>query len=394
MANVNGFTNKRKINEEAAKWILYVEDNPKLSAEKIEELNTWVSTSKVHKECLVEMAQSWGEMSLLAHVMAPSEVKNRTKVDFLNAWLLTPVIALLYLLQSVFSKLRDVGKPVIALPFISLVIGFSVYFIVDLGDKNIVKESEFITKVGEQTHYLLDDGSTIWLNSNTKINVNYSSKVRRINLIEGEAHFNVAKDPNRPFEVYANNRLVRAVGTSFSVYRLKDRIEVLVTEGKVELGLVEDMLVITPDDYDSLALEKVNKPETQGQIPALKNTQILGELVAGQSVSIPINKPLSTNNTLDIVQLNSSEVARKLSWRQGKLIFAGESLEEVITEITRHTPVKIELTDPSLRTIKIGGQFQAGETDALFFVLETGFGIDVDKVSENYVKLKLKKDVK
>ena len=76
------------------------------------------------------------------------------------------------------------------------------------------------------------------------------------------------------------------------------------------------------------------------------------------------------------------------------MIFAGESLEEVITEITRHTPVKIELTDPSLRTIKIGGQFQAGETDALFFVLETGFGIDVDKVSENYVKLKLKKDVK
>ncbi|MFB1000194.1 MAG: hypothetical protein QMC13_08215, partial [Colwellia sp.] len=64
-SNVQGFTNKIIINQEAAEWLLLLEDTPTLSKKQITELNAWVSTSKVHRECLESMAKSWEEMNLL-----------------------------------------------------------------------------------------------------------------------------------------------------------------------------------------------------------------------------------------------------------------------------------------------------------------------------------------
>jgi transmembrane sensor len=71
-------------------------------------------------------------------------------------------------------------------------------------------------------------------------------------------------------------------------------------------------------------------------------------------------------------------------------VFAGESLEEVINEITRHTPVQIDVLDPKLKSMRIGGQFQVGETETLFYVLESGFGISVNKLNEYHVQLSVK----
>ncbi len=53
--NVEGFTNKIIINQEAAQWVLLLEDTPELSKQQISELNTWVATSEVHRECLENM---------------------------------------------------------------------------------------------------------------------------------------------------------------------------------------------------------------------------------------------------------------------------------------------------------------------------------------------------
>ena len=59
-------------------------------------------------------------------------------------------------------------------------------------------------------------------------------------------------------------------------------------------------------------------------------------------------------------------------------------------EVSRHTPIVIEVTDPKLKKLRIGGQFQAGETDALFDVLESGFGIKINRLSEGHVQLNAK----
>lgn len=392
MDNVKGFTNTRKINQEAAEWILLIEDNPKLTKEQIDALNQWVATSEVHKACLTSMANSWGEMGLLASFMVPQELKIRSKKAIARAWLLTPMIAMLYMINRVFAASSFLVRPVVATPIALAFVGWlALHYTQQVVDP--INQTSLLTKVGQQSHHVLEDGSIIWLNSNTQVNVDYSEHLRRISLVKGEAHFEVAKDKNRPFEVYAGNRLVRAIGTAFSVYRLKDKIEVLVSEGKVELALVDSTLVIKPDNYAPIKMTDMlpNGSSQQAQLKEVSETKVLGQLVAGQRVSIPTSNSKDAEEGInEIIEVDSSEVTRKLSWREGKLVFAGESLEEVIREITRHTEIRIDVIDPALKTMRIGGQFQAGETDSLFYVLASGFGITVNKVDDNHVQLRVK----
>tara|TARA_R110001583_G_scaffold55667_6_gene168770 strand:+ start:1022 stop:2224 length:1203 start_codon:yes stop_codon:yes gene_type:complete len=396
--NVAGFTNKTIINQEAAQWVLLLEDTPELSEKQIAELNAWVATSKIHRECLENMVQSWGEMDLLSSVMLPQEMRKASVFSTLLSKLLFPLLAIYSLLSTCFKQKNQLLRPVFSMPilvcvFTWLVIGFN-----PTGTKT--EDHVFTTKMGESLSHIMPDGSTLWLNSSTTINVDYSKDYRRINLIKGEAYFEVAKDATRPFEVYADDRLVRAIGTAFTVHKVDGAIEVLVSEGTVELAIVDNTLVVIPDDYQSIQVEKNVKSYTEEKmekqnfpiiaiIPVNHPTKVkkrLGTLTAGQRISIPINN----DNISEIDELDTSEITRFLSWKEGRLIFAGESLEEVIKEITRHTSVQIDVLDPKLKSMRIGGQFQVGETDTLFYVLESGFGISVNKLNDYHVQLRIK----
>jgi transmembrane sensor len=204
--------------------------------------------------------------------------------------------------------------------------------------------------------------------------------------VKGEAHFNVEHDANRPFEVLAGHRVVKAIGTAFSVYRSHDKIEVMVSEGKVELAIVE-LAMQEQEKASPFAPAGQTKVNTSANSPAHGKMKVIASLQAGQSVSLPSNAvTLST----PVKEHAVGELARKLSWLDGKLVFAGESLEEVVAEVSRHTSVVIEVADPNLRKLRIGGQFKAGETDALFDVLESGFGVKITRLSNNRVRLDAK----
>ena len=390
---IKGFTNKTMINQEAAQWILLLEDTPKLSKKQVEELNAWVSTSSVHKECLESMVQSWGEMDLLSKVMLPLEVKSPSMISIMMRYLLMPLVASYHIILGCIQQSKKLFNAAIYTPILLSGLVATVIFIVQPLDEN--NNLILSTNMGEHQSHTMPDGSILWLNSSTAIKVNYTETFRRIKLMTGEAHFEVAKDAKRPFEVYVNDRLVRAIGTAFSVHKLNNNIEVIVSEGVVELAVIDDMLVVIPDDVKAVkVVDDLNnkKSEKRNNIPnSLDNKptnikKLLGKLSAGQRISIPIE----IENINEVVELDSSEITRSLSWRQGKLVFAGESLEDVIEEITRHTTVKIDVLDPQLKSMRIGGQFQLGETDTLFYVLESGFGIKVNKLNSRHVQLLLK----
>jgi transmembrane sensor len=396
--NVAGFTNKTIINQEAAQWVLLLEDTPELSNKQITELNDWVATSDVHRECLKNMAHSWGEMDLLSLVMLPQEIRKPSVFLSIRDKLLFPILAIYALLVTCVRQRNQLLRPVFAAP---LAVCLFTWLLISIAPTEIKADHlVFKTKMGENSSHVMPDGSTLWLNSSTTLNVDYSKNYRRINLIKGEAHFEVAKDATRPFEVYAGNRLVRAIGTAFTVHKVNGAIEVLVSEGTVELAIVDNTLVVIPDDYQAIQLEpnfeeivtSQNSPSVTTDVTtevtkhSVQVKKTLGTLTAGQRISIPIDN----DNISDIDELDSSEVTRFLSWKEGKLIFAGESLEEVIKEITRHTSVQIDLLDPKLKSMRIGGQFQVGETETLFYVLESGFGISVNKLNDHHVQLRIK----
>jgi transmembrane sensor len=94
------------------------------------------------------------------------------------------------------------------------------------------------------------------LKSNSQVKVSDTPSKRIINLLCGEAHFDVAHDAQRLFEVYSGRRMVKALGTAFSVYPLADSLKVLVTQGIVEVAIVNTILLFTPNiqPLDTLAL--------------------------------------------------------------------------------------------------------------------------------------------
>jgi len=96
--------------------------------------------------------------------------------------------------------------------------------------------SELRTRIGERLQTMLADGSVVWLNTDTELQVAFSASRRSVHLARGEAYFDVAKDPSRPFVVSVGDRTITAVGTAFNVYRRGDETRVTVLEGKVEVA--------------------------------------------------------------------------------------------------------------------------------------------------------------
>ena len=383
MDKITRFPSSSVLEEEACQWIVKLESDDEPSTQDILTFNAWLSKSPVHRKTLLRLAKSWGDMDVMSGLMIPLGQSLKPRRSKLKAFTLTPLLFMAGIYRMLVSGTHQLFRPFVVLPALTLVIVFSLSFFGTVSVPDI-PNNIYVTSIGEHSTHTLDDGSVLTLNSNSQVEVSYTLSKRVINLISGEAHFDVISDPNRPFEVYAGNRMVKAIGTAFSVYRLKNTIEVLVTEGKVDLAIIESTLLVKPE-ISPRSRAELNKNLS---LEPLENTvTVVASLEAGQSISIPIS---SYSLDTPIVEYAQGDLVRKLSWLDGRLVFAGESLEEVVAEVSRHTPLIIEVTDPELKKLRIGGQFQAGETDALFDVLESGFGVKITRINKGLVQLNAK----
>lgn len=195
----------------------------------------------------------------------------------------------------------------------------------------------FETARGEHQKIVLDDGSRMELNTGTSLQVRMGQTRRRIIMEQGEALFAVAHDPDRPFEVEAGGRMVRAVGTSFDV-RIEDdeALEVLVTEGVVLV------------DRDS------------------RRNEARMRVAAGNQLSL-------TRAAAVLAPVTSSDVARALAWRAGMLQFDREPLSEVVREVARHTGARFQFADPTLEGVEVVAYFPASDVEAFVAMLETSY---------------------
>lgn len=156
---------------------------------------------------------------------------------------------------------------------------------------------------------------------------------------------------------------MRAIGTAFTV-RLKEKsaVEVTVSEGRVALLSAPAVMNRDLSEFDADAHAAV-------------------EVIAGE-------RAIVRNLKLEkIEELEPSEVERRMSWRRGILVFAGEPLSEAVAEVSRYTEFRIEIGDSSLGDIPVGGYFQAGEVDSFLRALESAFGVHIEKVGDQHVRL-------
>ena len=208
------------------------------------------------------------------------------------------------------------------------------------------------TPVGGIASVPMADGSQVTLNTNSEIDVAMSETERLVDLKQGEAFFEVAKDPQRPFVVRVGDRRVVAVGTKFSVRRdMHSRhgdIQVIVTEGVVRL-------------------ESVNKHDVENAA--------VHRLAAGGVARV-------NRDGLIIQRKPVSETEEQLSWRSGVLVFRDVTLMEAAEEFNRYTERKIRIADPRVGELLIAGSFRTTNVDALLRLLEQGYPIRVHSDGE------------
>jgi transmembrane sensor len=225
----------------------------------------------------------------------------------------------------------------------------------------------FSTSIGGMRTVRLADGSQVTLNTDTRIRVLLGDKERDVDLLKGEAFFEVAKDASHPFIVHAGDKRVMAVGTAFSVRRDSDDVEVVVTEGKVQLATAPSLL-------SKLEEKTRNSSSRQNGAEPKEATPPVTFLHAGS-----IGR---TAKTEVIVQEQApSEAEEALSWRFGYVVFRDVTLEQAVAEFNRYNSRKIVIGDPAIGTIRIGGNFHSNNTEAFLALIQSGFPIRVEEGS-------------
>ena len=217
------------------------------------------------------------------------------------------------------------------------------------------------TEVGIQKKMSLPDGSIMQLNTDSAVEVNYTPVERRVRLVRGEVLFTVAKNPARPFIVNAGGVDVRAVGTAFNVRLRADRVEVLVTEGKVRVD-------------DAVKGESLLQPRADAA------RQLL---VAGERASIPVSAAAVAPAVVATVA--PQDIERALAWQDRRLEFVSVPLAEVVAEFNRYNQHKLVIADPRIESQRFGGTFRADGYDAFVRLLESNFGIAATRAEHETV---------
>ncbi len=366
MANIHRLTAAEDIEQQAADWLIRLDGDRAPSAAELEELKAWMQRSPAHKAQLKRLTQYWHRANLLTELSIPLPDSKRPNGLFAS---------LRYQFRQLFTYNWQATTSFGAALTLTVAVVTGLLLI---NPDDVSGNGIYETRIGEQNSITLVDGSVIQLNTDSHIQVNYEKNQRNIVLMAGEAHFEVAKDPSRPFVVKAGDGMVRAVGTAFTVRINPEALKVIVTEGKVALAAATKVLPATTE----LDTTPTAQPQT-GQSDR-------GYLVKGQSVDF--NPQADTGFGNQIQQLKEDDLGQQLAWRKGLLLFAGEPLSEVIDEVNRYTKLDIQIIDPEIADISIGGQFKVGEIETMLKVLETSFGINVNRPSPSTAHLEYKKN--
>lgn len=200
------------------------------------------------------------------------------------------------------------------------------------------RHGRIVTPKGDVRRVSLSEGSAVTMNTDTVLRQAIGPELRRIDLLRGEALFDVAKDPARPFVVFARGVRVRAVGTSFTV-RVHDdgRIDVAVREGVVE--------VKRPD----MAAVRLGA-ETLAVVPARGG----------------IEKASAPADALE----------RAMAWREGRIDLAGMTLARAAREFGRYSDRPILIEDPSVANLKVTGVYSVNDPEGFARAAALSLGLE------------------
>ncbi|MDA5192839.1 FecR family protein [Govanella unica] len=296
----------------ASEWVLY-RHGPLMTEPDEAVFARWLAQDPENRSNYYEIESIWAGLGALAgdplvSAIAPESMRSR---------------------RSLMQWVGSLGWRLPALAAGLLCAVFAIYMIERMTVQPEVPR--FIqTAVGEQRTVTLADRSVLYLNTDSAIAVDFSGPLRRLELIRGEIHMDVAYDPSRPFVVDSGGAVVRVLGTAFDVQRYEDgRVRVAVTRGVVQVAHV---------------IETAEGTREEAVILHPEETALLDPSFSG-------------------ITKKHDDVARLTSWRQGSLDLTGFTLEEAVTEVNRYSTKRIIIGDDSIRKLPLNAVFNIHDLD-------------------------------
>ncbi|MEP9378339.1 FecR family protein [Aquabacter sp. CN5-332] len=303
MAGTSPDINEDRIAEEAAGWVARLQSSDATERDRRDFL-AWMNLSPANRAAYDELKGLWSELKDV-----PLEPKAK---------------------KAGLSRRTAIGN-VIAIGFIALLatLAYQMGFVDRL-------RADHYTSVGQVSRFTLEDGTWVDLNTDSAIAVRYSAAERRIELLRGEAFFDVAKNPNRPFVVEDGTLSATALGTRFAVRVASGTLpgDVQVEEGRVEVAHLGERVI----------------------------------LGAGDVARVTSKGSLSVSRT---------DVPNETAWRDGKLVFSGQPLKEVLATLGRYRHGQIVILDEAAANRKVSGIFDLADTDQALAVLEQNLPVTI-----------------
>ena len=332
---------KEGVEDQAASWVLRRDRG--LSAEEQDAFSQWLGADPRHGAALARHRRNWDRLDHLAEWRPRNGPRP-------NPDLLAPR-------APAVRSVNGVRMAVLAAAAVVLLIAGGWWV-----RHPARPASQASTPLPPIEQRVLEDGSTVELNRGAQVAVSFTGIERRVTLEQGEAHFTVTKNPERPFVVTASGVEVIAVGTAFNVRIVDSRaVEVVVTEGRVR---VNEHGGPTPEDPAS-----ARSSDTGTMVDAGQRARVEREAGA-MPAAVASHR---------VAPLTSAEMEELLAWQPRMLDFTAAPLSSIVAEFNRRNPVQLVVGDPELLAIKISATFRSDNLEGFVRLLEASFGIRIDR---------------
>lgn len=288
-----------QIDAEAAAWLFRLQDDDR-TAHTDAAFQVWLNADPAHATAFQQVTDVWEILpGATAFQRQPANDDGRRRTQPQRRSLMTGMAA--------------------AVAAAAILFGGGAYYLWS------VKTEVYETGVGQQHVATLDDGSQLALNTDSKVLVTYYADRRHLELLRGEAMFDVAHNPQRPFTVLAGQEQVKALGTSFVVRREPNHLWVTLVRGKVELS----NRVASADGGTDFRPQVILAPGERATVDGAGN--------------LMVDRP---------------SVSAMVAWRQGEVVFKDTTILEAANELNRYGPTKIVVTDPAVARTRVSGLFK------------------------------------
>jgi transmembrane sensor len=361
---------RQLIRERAAQWVCELQEE----TVHLAEFTAWVGQSPRHIEEFLFAATIWKALDSVgpraasdvqtaideALSLAGEITNNIVPLPSTTAALQPPDTAI----QRFHLERHAPGRRWAIAAIIVLAIGISA------GAGFLVNDSStYTTVVGEQRTERLADGSLLYLNADSRVEVRFSKAQRSIRLLDGEAFFVVAHDPTRPFQVAAGNAVIQDIGTQFDVRRGIDDTTVSVLEGQVAIA--------NHGRSVNLAVETTNaSPTHAAALP--QNPAEFVFISAGQEATVDPNG--------QVVKQSSQDASAVAVWRERRLVFRGDTLEDIAAQLNRYnTGQRFRIEGEAVKHRRFAGTFSADDPQALVRFLGRYEDLSVETTPQEFI---------